>query len=199
MVAELRKHSGLYARKWLRGGHAPASTGITRKHRTDPEPERYLKPNVLTRTCVEIEEDEFTRLEKAALKQDARTFEEVLSSITWKTRPSSDFLRAIHLALAIGAYTAVQRVSALGEEHYPNDEQIQKYARVLAPPRVTRRKVSSDPTIRANRDWLMAHGDEYRGKWVGLRNGELLDSDDSFDELITRIGNAKDVLITTVF
>ena len=146
-----------------------------------------------------LEEDGLTRLERAASARDARAFERILRSISWETRPRSDFLGAIRLGLGIGAYAAVQRVACLGKEHHPDDEQLQRFARVLAPPTVTRRKASSDPTIRANRDWLMSHADEYRGKWVGLMNGELLDYDDSYDELIARVGAAEDILITTVF
>jgi hypothetical protein len=198
MSARIRKHGEVYAKKWLTG--VPIPTGITKKHRINPNPERYLRHDPMERSfCVELEEDVFTRLAKTVSVKDARTFEKILNLINWKTRPSSDFLRAIHLALSIGAYTAVQHISALGKEYHPDDEQIQKYAHVLAPPRVTRKKVSPDPTIRANRDWLMAYGDEYRGKWVGLRNGELLDSDDSFEELVKRVGNEKDILMTTVF
>jgi hypothetical protein len=185
---------------WLITGRVPFQPRITKKHKTNPNPERYIKHDVTSKVeCAELEEDELARLEKAASKQDAHTFENILESLRWTSRIPSDFIRAINLALGIGAYTAAQRVSGLGKDHHPDDPQIQKYAHVLAPPKITRKKVEYDPTIRANRNWLMAHGDEYRSKWVALHNGELLDSADSFDELIERVGNSKDILITTVF
>lgn len=199
MVARIRKHGRLYTKEWLMGGRVSAPTGITKRHKINPYLEKYLKPDVPSPICVELEEDEFTRLERAALSQDARTFENILESLNWEMRTPSDFLCAIHWALGIGAYAAAQRVSALGKDYHPDDPQIQKYAHILAPPKVTHRRVEFDPTIRANRDWLMAHGDEYRGKWVALSNGELLDSADSFDELIKRVGNSENILITTVF
>lgn len=200
MVARVRKHNGLYAQRWLVGGGMSAPTGITKKHKINPDPERYLRHDLLKQpSCINLEEDDLTRLERTVSEKEAHAFEKILDSIDWQSRPSADFLHTIHLALGIGAYTAVQRMLALGTKYHPDNEQIQKYAHVLAPPRVTNRKVSPDPTIRANRDWLMAHGDNYRGKWICLRNGELLGSDDSFDGLIARIGDAKDILITMVF
>lgn len=198
MAANLSKH-GIYSKRWAEGRRVPIPTGITKRHKINPDPEKYLKHTKTNPLCIDVEEDDFVRLEKAVSTKDARIFEQILSTMHWEARSSSDFLRAIHLALAMGAYEATQRISALGKECYPDNEQMQKLAHVFAPPKVTRRAASPDPTIRANRDWLMTHGDEYRGKWVGLRNGQLLDSDDSFDELIRRVGDARDILITTVF
>ena len=61
------------------------------------------------------------------------------------------------------------------------------------------RNLSPRPDLRANRDWLMRHGDLYRGQWVALRNGELLGSAPSLQTLVAKIGDTKSILVTKVF
>jgi hypothetical protein len=143
--------------------------------------------------------DDIAQLELTASTRDARAFEKTLEAINWQDRLSSDFIRAIQLALRMGAYTGARRIADLGRKCYPNNEEIRKYAIITAPPTVTSQRVRFDPSIRANRDWLKTHGDEYRGKWLGLRSGELVGSADSVDGLMELVGDDKDVLITRVY
>lgn len=144
-------------------------------------------------------DDVFEEMESAVAAGNAPAFAGLLQSIDWPSRPPVDFLRATKLALEVGAYTIARHLANQGLERHPHNPDIQKYAAALELPKITRRKASFDPTIKANRDWLAEHGDQYRGRWVGLRNGELLGSADSFDELVKQIGNPNDVLVTTVY
>ena len=146
-----------------------------------------------------LRDKQLNSLEEAASSRNARTFERIFSSIDWTARPTADFIFVINRALSIGAFEIATRASAIAKEHHPDDVEIGKYAYVLAPPKVTRRHRDPDPSIRANRDWLKNHSDQYYGKWVALRDGELLDADESFHGLIARIGDVKGVLVTTVF
>ena len=151
---------------------------------------------------LEIESvDSMSQLEQAFSARDARLFEDILRNVDWSNRPASEYLRATRLALEVGAYTSARRIAVLGGELYPDNPEIQKQALALGPPAIVRKKVSFDPSIRANRDWLAAHGDEYRGKWVALRSGELLGSAASIDDLISVLGthDHKDILLTTVY
>ncbi|HEY6328744.1 MAG TPA: hypothetical protein VI756_05365 [Blastocatellia bacterium] len=70
---------------------------------------------------------------------------------------------------------------------------------LLAPPKVVATRPARDSGIRANRDWLKAHSDEYHGKWIGLRNGELVGVAESVDELKQSGVFEKDTLITRVY
>jgi len=82
---------------------------------------------------------------------------------------------------------------------HPGDAAIERYRRVLAPPKVVGERPSPGSGIRANRDWLKAHANEYRGRWIGLQDGVLLAAAESIEDLISRIGKPKDVLITKVY
>lgn len=116
--------------------------------------------------------------------------------MTWRNRPPADFVRAVHLALKAGAYLAACRISAEGAKHHPEDSEVQKQARVLAPPTVISGRIPPDPARKANRRWLEAHGNEYRGQWVAVRDGELLGAAKSPEELVEQVGDTKDVMLT---
>lgn len=105
-----------------------------------------------------------TRLEDAAEARDEHAFLEALKDIEWRDRPSEDFIRAVQLALKVGAHLAARQISAEGAKCHPGDAEIQKYARVLAPPRVVSKKAPPDPGRKASREWLMAHSGEYSGQ-----------------------------------
>jgi hypothetical protein len=138
-------------------------------------------------------------LEAAAEAQDESRFVRAAMAIDWHTCQPDELLRAIKLSLAAGAYIAARDLSALGHGLFPGDPSLSRFAETLAPPKVVATRPARDPGIRANRDWLKSNCDEYRGKWVGLRNGVLLGAADSLDELRERGLIAKDTLITRVY
>ncbi len=113
-------------------------------------------------------------------------------------RTVPEFIRAIKLALAEGAYLSARELSAEGARRFPEHILLAKYARVLAPPRVIRRQPATKTDIRVNRDWLKQHGDQYRGKWIALRDGELRGVADSLQALFDALGT-RDVFVTKVF
>ncbi len=139
------------------------------------------------------------QLESAAKLGDERAFLAAQKMIDWQRRQPEDFISAVQLALSAGAYLAARRLSAKGAERYPNHAELQKYARILAPPKVTRSNRPPDPTLRANRDWLMTHSDSFQGQWVALRNGKLLGSATSLEALVAQIGDTKGILLTKVY
>lgn len=146
------------------------------------------------------QERAMAHLEGTAKAGDERAFLDALKSITWQNRAPADLMRAVKLALEAGAHLAARQLAIEGAERYPNDPQVQKYARLLAPPKVVSSKVRSDRRQRkANREWLRAHGNEYSGRWVAVRNGELLGASDSLEELTRRVGDTGDVLLTRVY
>ncbi len=144
----------------------------------------------------EYKERIMARLEDAASAGNERDFLEALKEVEWRNRTPGDFTRAIQLAFKVGAHLAAGQLSVEGAKYHPDDPEIQKYARVLAPPKVVSRRLPPNVSRKANRDWLMAHSGEYKGQWVAVRNGELLGEAKSLKELVEKIGNTEDVLLT---
>ena len=145
------------------------------------------------------EVDVMARMEVAAAAGDERAFLAAKDAIDWESRTPANFLRAIQLALAAGAHMAARNLAAQGATRYPDNVDLEKYARVLAPPRVLRSDAPPQPGLRANRDWLMTHGSQYRGQWVALRQGQLLGVADSLVALKKLIGDTPNVLLTKAF
>lgn len=66
------------------------------------------------------------------------------------------------------------------------DEPLRRLRSVLAEPEV-RRRIASWPTLSADLDWLRRNALAYRGKWVAVSDGTLLDADESLEILLTRV------------
>lgn len=199
MSARMTRCGAFYTtgRQWSVNIGARVRPRITRKHGLCPKEERY-RDYTIPGESQKKEYDTIAQLEVAASIRNAPVFEKLLEGITRENRSASEINHVIDLALRMGAYTSARRISQMGQARYPQDDKIQKYYAILAEPVVTQRAVPFNPSIRANRDWLKAHRDEYRGKWIGLQNGNLLGSADSIDELIASIGEGRGVLITRV-
>lgn len=142
---------------------------------------------------------EMSQLEVAAQIGDEHAFITAYQHMDWQQRSAEDFLRGVQLALAAGAHLAARNLSALGAIRFPDREDLQKYARVLAPSKVTRTKQLTSSNWKANRDWLVEHGAFYRGQWVALRDGNLVASADTLKDLSHRISSKAGLLITKVY
>ena len=138
------------------------------------------------------------QLAAAADQGNESMFLTAKQTIDWSRRPAADFARAIRWALAAGAYLAARNLATQGAEQYPEHQELQKFAYLLAPPKVIQRDLPPDPSIRADRDWLIAHSHEYRGRWVALRRGELLASAASFNDLADQVEVKPGILFTKV-
>ena len=143
---------------------------------------------------------EMGRLESAAKNGDEPALIQAANAIDWSGRPAEDYLRAIRLALTAGAHLKARKLSAQGMQQYPQHAELQQFARILAAPKILPDHPPADPSIRLNRDWLMAHFEDFRGRWVALKAGQLLGQALTFEELIAVIGDpqGKHILITRV-
>jgi len=137
-------------------------------------------------------------LEDTAARGDVGPFGRAAELIDWTGRPPEDFIRAMELALKVGAHMTARRISEKGAQQYPNHDAIQEYARVLAPPIILRADLPADPGVDANASWLKQHGSEYSGRWIALRGGDLLYSADSLEKLIEKLSGKKDVLLARI-
>lgn len=158
-----------------------------------------LDKPVVRNKSVSATRDILAALRAAAAAGDERAFLLAEAQISWQRRPAADFLQAIQFALSAGAHRSARKLAAQSAIRYPKHTELQKYARVLAPPRVTVSPLPPDPGLKANRDWLMDHGDEYRGQWVALRSGQLLAVAASLKELTEEIDESDGMLLTRVF
>lgn len=149
-------------------------------------------------SLISTQKDGIKVLEQAAAKHDVIAFGRAEEVMDWTGHPPDDFIHAINLALKIGAFMVARRISQKGAKLHPDNEAVQLHARVLAPPKILRTDLPPDPGVKANMRWLKEHSSEYRGRWIALKHGDLLDSDDSFEGLIARQPVKSGVLVTRI-
>jgi hypothetical protein len=144
-------------------------------------------------------EETMARLENAAKAGDERAFLLALKEIEYEELSVADFIRIIRGALKAGAYKAAYEVSARGATLYPADSELQKHARVLAPPKLISSSLPPDPDVEANHNWMKRHGKEFRGQWVAVRKGQLLGASATLDDLVGQLDDRRDTLITIAY
>lgn len=132
---------------------------------------------------------------------DVSAFVQAYRDMEWDDRSAADFVEAARLALDIGAIPIAQELAMTGVQYFPEHPELQKMAYILAPPKVTVSDRPPDPAAKGNMTWLKKHGDDYRGKWVALRSGELLAVADSIDGLVEQVGELKNtgIMVTQVW
>ena len=166
-------------------------TTITKPRPIDVEP----KPT---------EDESMARLETAAEisdPSDVSAFVRAYKAMNWDSRSEDEFAQAVRWALWVGAHLIARDVAMAGAARYPDHAELQKMAYILAPPKVTVSKSGPHPDIEANRKWLKANWDAYRGHWVALKDGQLLGVADSLDALVEKIGEIKNtgILVTSLW
>jgi hypothetical protein len=146
------------------------------------------------------EQIRWEHLEAAAHDGNEAEFIAMAKTIDWEKCNAEGYIKAVKLALSATAYLKARLLATDGAKRYNEDPELQKYALVLAPPKVLPNHTPADPNIRKNRDWLMEHGDEYPGQWVALQGGEFLGAAPTLKELIQKIGDprGKNILVTQV-
>lgn len=85
---------------------------------------------------------------------------------------------------------AVEQARVLIEElarHWPDDETVRHYARVLAPPRVSVRRGHRGPSRQLERTWLREHAREYPGQWLAVLADQLIAADPDLDVVLAAI------------
>jgi hypothetical protein len=159
----------------------------------------YLLP--IEQTYAYHYDREMLQLERAVLLEDEEEFIHLVNQMNWQIRCADDYLKAVKLALRVGAHLTARRLSQEGATRFPNHVEIGKYARVLAPVKTIRSDVPSDPGVAKNNLWLKRHRNEYRGSWVALRDGELLASGKSLQDVKNQVGPLKNsrILVTRVY
>lgn len=155
---------------------------------------------IIEQTSATNPDDAMAKLVAAAETGNEDAFITAAKLIDWRTRSPEDYVRAVQLALTAGAHLKARQLAAEGSALYPDHDELQKYAHVLAPPKILARGLPPDPNAGADMRWLKAHWEEYRGQWVALRGGELLGVASTWRDLIEKVGNPKGrgILVTRV-
>jgi hypothetical protein len=115
-------------------------------------------------------------------------------------RTPEELIGAIQQAFEADSPQQAERLAQEGAQRYPEHDELQKYARVLAPPTVKMAPSTADSRAAAKADqtWLNTHWEDYRGNWIALQAGELLHATSSFDDLIAHVGDVRgrNILVT---
>ena len=117
------------------------------------------------------------------------------------TKTAEEFVKAADVEFDRGDWNAAWKVAVEGLKYHPDHAKLQKYAHILAPPKVTVVPRDPDRVPGANLDWLKKNLDEYRGRWVAIKNGQLLATGNSHDEVVAQVGPVKNtgILVTKVY
>lgn len=114
---------------------------------------------------------------------------------------AEDFIKQADLEITRGNLHGAWEIAVEALKHFPDHAELQKYAYILAPPKV--KTVPRDPNqdVQADIDWIKNHRAEYRGCWVALKNGKLLASGKNLDEIVEKIGEIKNtgILVTVIY
>jgi len=143
----------------------------------------------------------WVRLLTAAETGDSREFLSAYRSMDWTRRSPEQLVFVVRLSITAGHPLLARALASEGAQRYPEHAELQKAARVLAPPRVISHSLPPDPGIAANVDWLRDHRDQYQGKWVALRDGVLLKDASSREEVLSGMGDLRTqrILVTKVY
>jgi hypothetical protein len=114
-----------------------------------------------------------------------------------------DFIQAIRNALESGDFYKAQRLSIQALKHYPDHLDIKQCAYVLEPAKstISRRTDIDRPGLKKSREWVsqQRRNRNYVNQWVAVRNGELLATGQSLDELVDAIDDTNNVLLTVIY
>ncbi|MCB9010127.1 MAG: hypothetical protein H6656_22605 [Ardenticatenaceae bacterium] len=179
--------------------HSPLAEPATETSSDPP-----ARPDESTTAVPSPYQDDMLQLEVAAelsSANDLKPFLSVYRQIDWETHPAADFAQAVRLALRVGAHQTARECALAGSRRFPHHAELQKLARLLAPPGAKSVPGQGNPSWQANRNWLHQHWGDYRGYWVALRDGQLLAVADDVNGLVAQVGPLKDrnILITPIW
>ncbi len=108
-------------------------------------------------------------------------------------------LRHIRALLARGEYQEASRAAESAASEYPGNPELERYARLLAPPVIGPSHSADAGDIAADKRWLKEHAAEFQGKVVALRDGQFLGAAPTVEALQREVGSLKGCFVTRVF
>ena len=133
--------------------------------------------------AIEINVFRLEDLETSARIRDRGQFIRIAEGIDWSAHPADELLRAIDLALSMELADLAIRLAQQGKPLFPDHERVQQAAIVLAPPTVRTSHIPPAKGLDVSAAWLRVNASQYRGKWVAVREGQLVGAAQSLQEL----------------
>jgi len=117
------------------------------------------------------------------------------------TKTPEEYIQAMRTALSTGDFSLAQQLSIEAAKHYPDHEDIKKSADILAPATVISVKRPIDRGWQKSREWVTQQRRDrnYLNQWVAVKDGELLATGSSMDDLVEQVGDTNDVLLTVIY
>ncbi len=134
-----------------------------------------------------------TLLEEYAQAGERQQFVALAKTVDWSVCKPEELLRTIDLALSLELSTLAIKLAQQGKRLFPKHERIQQAAQVLTPPVGREGTTSYVQNLSTSQLWLREHAPEYRGRWVAVREGELVATGESLQELTTVIGEGENL------
>lgn len=112
-----------------------------------------------------------------------------------------EFIEATRTIINTGDFYGAQKLSFEAAQKYPDHREVQKIARILAPPKITVSKRPPNRDTWINQDWIKQNRMQYRGRWVALKDGQFLADGKNVDELVEQVGDikGKGIFITAIY
>jgi hypothetical protein len=152
------------------------------------------------RTGARASDDLIPVLERLASVAQPRVFVDFVEMVDWSRRRPDELTAAVDLALGEERPTLATKLVQLGRQVFPQDERIERAARVLSPEGARAAHLPPAEGLSASRRWLRDHADEYRGQWVAVRHGRLVAAAPSLEEVQTVVDlqEGPNLLVTRV-
>ncbi len=137
-------------------------------------------------------------LQKKAERGDKQAFVQLIEGTEWAEKRPEEILQTIDLALSLEMASLAIKLAQQGHRLFPNHPRFQQTAEVLSPPRV--RSTTDKPAtgVKESMSWFGTHAQAYRGRWVAVREGQLVGTAASFKELVALIGRVENTFISKI-
>lgn len=143
----------------------------------------------------------FQHVAELAEKEDRRAFIAQVSRIDWRLHSPAELTKILDLALSLDLTQLAAQLALLGAQLFPEHERIQRAAHVLSSSPARSIPAKSTHGLSASRRWLREHADQYRGRWVAVRDGALIGTASSLEPLASLLVSpeeSRSTLITKV-
>jgi Family of unknown function (DUF5678) len=155
----------------------------------------FLTRQITSATYPDIE---MAKLDAAVHHGDLPLFLKLIDTIDWDQRSVDDILRTIQSALQVGAHLTARKLAQEGGNRFPDHPQMAKHARILAPVKTIRSDLPPYPQAELDMKWLKEHRQEYHGQWVAIKEGNLIASASTFQDLKSIVGSVKNTHILVI-
>jgi hypothetical protein len=109
-------------------------------------------------------------------------------------RPAAErYIAAVRGLLNAECIRSAQEMAAEGLSRYPDNLDLQRLARLLAPPKIVDSPLQGyrEPDRFREFTWLREHRHEYRGKWVAVLDDRLIAVADALPDLLEQVKQAR--------